>query len=52
LRLKHSDGDNGDVSQENNSSATSKSLNVNKLLQLLQQLQDLSGGGGVIREEA
>ena len=52
LRVKHSDGSNGDVSQENNSSATSKALNVNKLLQLLQQMQDLSGGGGVIREQA
>jgi hypothetical protein len=52
LRVKHSDGSNGDVSQENNSSATSKALNLNKLLQLLQQMQDLSGGGGVIREQA
>src|SRR3954452_2478117 len=52
VRLKHSDGSNGDVSQENNSSAKSKSLNVNKLLQVLQQLQDMSGGGGVIREQA
>jgi hypothetical protein len=38
-RLKHSDGSNGDVSQENNSEAKSKALNLNKLLQLLQQLQ-------------
>jgi hypothetical protein len=51
LRLKHSDGSNGDVSQENNSEAKSKSLNLNKLLQLLQQLQGVSGGG-VIREQA
>jgi hypothetical protein len=52
IRLKHSDGSNGDVSQENNSSAESKSLNLNKLLQFLQQLQDPSGGGGVIRQQA
>jgi hypothetical protein len=51
-RVKHSDGSNGDVSQENNSQAKSKSLNLNKLLQILQQMQDGSGGGGVIREEA
>jgi hypothetical protein len=51
-RLKHSDGSNGDVNQSNNSEAKSKSVNVNKLLQLLQQLQDMSGGGGVIREQA
>jgi hypothetical protein len=52
LRLKHSDGSNGDVSQENNSSAHSKALNVNKLLQVLQQLQDTSGGGGLSFEQA
>ena len=50
-RTKLSDGSNGDVSQENNSEAKSKSLNLNKLLQLLQQLQGVSGGG-VIREQA
>jgi hypothetical protein len=52
LRVKHSEGSNGDVSQENNSEAKSKSLNLNKHLQLLQQLQGTAGGGGVIREEA
>jgi hypothetical protein len=52
IRLKHSDGSNGDVSQENNSSAHSKALNVNKLLQVLQQLQDTSGGGGLSFQQA
>jgi hypothetical protein len=50
-RLKHSDGSNGDVSQENNSEAKSKAFNLNKLLQMLQQFQG-TAGGGVIREEA
>jgi hypothetical protein len=50
-RTKLSDGSNGDVSQENNSEAKSKSLNLNKLLQLLQELQG-TAGGGVIREQA
>ena len=51
-RLKHSDGSNGNVNQSNNSEAKSKAFNLNKLLQLLQQLQGTSGGGGVIREQA
>jgi hypothetical protein len=50
-RLKHSDGSNGDVSQENNSDAKSKAFNLNKLLQMLQQFQG-TAGGGVIREQA
>ena len=44
-RTKESDGSGGDVSQENNSSAESKALNLNGLLQMLRQLQ----GGGAIQ---
>ncbi len=44
-RTKESDGSSGDVSQENNSSAESKALNLNGLLQMLRQLQ----GGGAIQ---
>jgi hypothetical protein len=44
LRVKHSDGSDGDVTQSNNSSAESKALNLNWLWQALQQLQGVNGG--------
>ena len=44
LRVKHSDGSDGDVNQSNNSSAESKALNLNWLWQALQQLQGVPGG--------
>jgi hypothetical protein len=44
-RTKESDGSNGDVSQQNNSTAESKAFNWNGLLQMLKQLQ----GGGAIQ---
>ena len=42
------DGSAGDVSQENNSSAASKALNLNGLWQGLMQTQDPSGGEVII----
>jgi hypothetical protein len=47
LRVKHSDGSDGDVNQSNNSSAESKALNLNWLWQQLQQLQGVPGGEAI-----
>jgi hypothetical protein len=47
LRVKHSDGSDGDMNQSNNSSAESKALNLNWLWQALQQLQGVTGGEAI-----